>query len=70
MYKNLEAELARNRITKLALAKELNMRYPTLIDKLNGKYRLYFDEALRIREVVCPKANLDYLFKVEEHRPV
>lgn len=65
MYKNLEAELTRKGITKLALARKLNMRYPTLVDKLNGKYRLYFDEALRIREVVCPNADLDFLFNVD-----
>lgn len=65
MYRNLEAEMARIGLTKLALAKKLNMRYPTLVDKLNGKYRLYFDEACRIREIVCPEKDLDYLFATE-----
>lgn len=68
MYKNLEAEMARNGITKVALAKKLNMRYPTLVDKLNGKYRLYFDEALRIRQEVSPEKDLDYLFKSYENQ--
>ena len=63
MYPNLEAELARRGMTKLKLAKQLNMRYPTLIDKLNGKRRMYFDDAIRIRNVVCPEADLDYLFE-------
>lgn len=63
MYPNLEAELARRGMTKLKLAKLLNMRYPTLIDKLNGKSRMYFDDAIRIRSVVCPEADLDYLFE-------
>lgn len=68
MYRNLEAEMARNNITKLALAKKLQMRYPTLVDKLNGKYRLYFDEAVRIRQIVCPDADLDYLFELKKNK--
>lgn len=65
MYRNLEAEMARNGLTKKQLAKKLNMRYPTLVDKMNGKngkYGFYFEEALRIRDVVAPHCELEYLF--------
>lgn len=65
MFRNLKAEMARKGITKLSLAEKLNMRYPTLVDKLNGKYPLHFDEAVRIRQEVCPGMDLDYLFETE-----
>lgn len=65
MFRNLKAEMARKGITKLSLAKKLNMRYPTLVDKLNGKYPLHFEEAVRIKQVVCPEMGLDYLFETE-----
>ena len=68
MFRNLEAEMARKGMTKLCLAKKLGMRYPTLVDKLNGKYRLYFEEALRIRKEVCPDLDLDYLFETSENQ--
>ncbi|KEZ51352.1 DNA-binding protein [Metabacillus indicus LMG 22858] len=68
MFRNLEAEMARRGITKLSLAKRLGMRYPTLIDKLNGKYRLYFEEALRIRQEICPEMDLDYLFATTKNQ--
>lgn len=68
MFRNLEAEMARKGINKLTLAKKLGMRYPTLVDKLNGKYRLYFDEAIRIRKEICPGMDLDYLFETDENQ--
>ncbi|QBP06976.1 helix-turn-helix domain-containing protein [Virgibacillus phage Mimir87] len=66
MYKNLEGEMARKGITKAYMAKKFNMRYPTLVDKLNGKYRLYFDEAIQIKDEFFPEYNLDYLFATEK----
>lgn len=66
MYRNLEAEIARNGFTKKELADKLGMRYATLVDKLNGKYPFYLEQALQIKEVVAPDCELEYLFtKIE-----
>jgi plasmid maintenance system antidote protein VapI len=62
IYKNLAAEMARKGITKKDLAKSLNMRYPTVVDKTNGKSRLYLDEAVKIRDMFFPEFDLEYLF--------
>lgn len=66
MYKNLEAEMARKGISKFAIAEKLDMRYPTVVDKINGKYRLYFDEAVRIQKKFFPEYRLEYLFAIDE----
>lgn len=62
MYRNLEAEMVRLGITKKDMAKKLGMRYPTLTDKLRGKYPLHFEEALKIQYEFFPDLPLDYLF--------
>lgn len=68
IYKNLAAEMARKGITKKDLAKSLNMRYPTIVDKTNGKSRLYLDEAVKIRDMFFQEFDLEYLFDVDDTR--
>ncbi|MFS0822132.1 XRE family transcriptional regulator [Bacillus sp. 1P02SD] len=63
MYRNLLAEMARRGITKKDLAEFLNMRYPTIVDKTNGKSRFYLDEAFKIRNEFFPDCDLLYLFE-------
>lgn len=70
IYKNLAAEMARKGITKKDLAKSLNMRYPTIVDKTNGKSRLYLDEAVKIRDMFFPEFDLEYLFDVDDTRGI
>ncbi len=66
IYKNLEAEMVRKDITRSDLAELLQVRYATIIDKLNGKSSLSFDEALKIKKTYFPKMNLESLFLVSE----
>lgn len=68
MYRNLEAEMARNKVTKKDIAKLLGVRYATVLDKMNGKYRFYYDEALAIKKAFFPNLNIEYLFDSEENK--
>lgn len=66
MYKNLAAEMARKDISKKDIADYLQMRYPTVVDKTNGKSRFYYDEALKIKKHFFPDESIEYLFHFEE----
>ena len=66
MYRNLEAEMVREGITKKAMAEELGFRYTTLTEKLKGKYPFRFDEAVLIKKTYFPDLSLEYLFDVRE----
>lgn len=50
MYPNLNAELARLGWSRKVLADKLEVRYATILDKLNGKYPLTYDECVRIKK--------------------
>ena len=62
MYPNLDAEMARRKITRQTLAKELRITPSTLSFKLNGKAILTLAECIEIRNVIDPKLSIDYLF--------
>lgn len=62
MYPNLEAEMAREKVTRKDIAELLSVRHATIIDKLNGKYRLYLNEAKEIQAVYFPHLTIEYLF--------
>ncbi|MEK3729658.1 MULTISPECIES: helix-turn-helix transcriptional regulator [unclassified Lysinibacillus] len=66
MYKNLRAEMAREGITMVDISEFLNVRYATVNDKVNGKYRFYYDEALMIKKHFFPQCSLEYLFEKED----
>lgn len=66
MYKNLEAEMARSGIKRQDLADLLRVRYATIIDRLNGKYRFYYDEAYAIKKEFFPDKEIEYLFARDE----
>ncbi len=63
MYPNLDAEMARKGLKRKDLAQLFKGRVPTVSEKLNGKYPLLLDEAVRIRETFFPEHSLEYLFK-------
>lgn len=65
MYKNLRAEMARIGITMADISNFMNLRYATINDKVNGKYRFYYDETLKIKRHFFPDLSLEYLFEVE-----
>ncbi|WP_440706227.1 XRE family transcriptional regulator [Heyndrickxia oleronia] len=61
-HRNLRAEMAREGITMVDIANFLNVRYATVNEKVNGKYRFYYDEALKIKNRFFPNQSLEYLF--------
>ena len=68
MYRNLEAEMVRESITRKDLAKTLDVRYATIIDKLKGRYSFTLDEAFKIRNRYFPHLSFEYLFETEENK--
>lgn len=66
MYPNLEAEMARRKISRLHLARELSITPTTLSLKLNGKSDLSLRECVRIKRVLNTEETVDYLFETEE----
>lgn len=66
MFPNLNAEMARKKITRGALANVLHMTPSTLSMKLNGKATLTLHECIKIRDAVDKKLDIDYLFASDE----
>lgn len=62
MFNNLRAEMARKELTIQDLADCLGVRYATVCDKLNGKYRFYYDEAKKLKDELFPECDIEYLF--------
>lgn len=66
MLVNLINEKKNKKITSKQIANLLNTREATISDKLNGKSRFSFDEAIIIQKVFFPEYKLEYLFKHDE----
>lgn len=66
MFPNLEAEMARLKITQVKLAEIIGVTPTTLSFKLNGKSTLSLKECVEIKKKVFPDKTLDYLFATEE----
>jgi hypothetical protein len=60
--------MARKGITMVDIANFLNLRYATVNDKVNGKYRFYYDEALKIKQRFFPNQSLEYLFEKDNEQ--
>lgn len=58
--------MAREGISMVDIANLLGVRYATVNDKVNGKYRFYYDEALKIKNTFFPDKSLEYLFENDE----
>ncbi|MBO1909720.1 helix-turn-helix transcriptional regulator [Sporosarcina sp. 6E9] len=63
MYRNLKAEMARSGITMVDVAEFLDVRYATVNDKVNGKFRFYYDEAYAIKKNFFNDLSMEYLFE-------
>lgn len=63
MFRNLEAEMVRYGVTKKDIAKLLNVRYGTVIDKFNGKYPFKLIEAIKIKQEFFQNLEFEYLFE-------
>lgn len=66
MYPNLDAEMARKKVRKTDISKLLNVRYATILDKLNGNSRFYYDEAKKIKDNLFPESEIEYLFEEDK----
>ena len=66
MYRNLEAEMARAKITQAYLAKQLGITPTTLSLKLNGKSNLSLKECVQIKKILDTEETVDYLFAEDE----
>ena len=66
MYPNLEAEMARSKITQAKLAEIVGITPTTLSFKLNGKSTLSLKECVQIKKNAFPDKSLDYLFQTDE----
>lgn len=67
MYKNLRAELVRNNITNIDVAKTLGITPGTVSLKLNGKAHISMKQAFAIQDLIYEKSGnkipLENLFK-------
>ena len=70
MFPNLEAEMARSKITQLQMAEMLQVTPTTLSFKLNGKSSLSLKECVLIKQLMLPDKTLDYLFATDEQKEV
>ncbi len=66
MYPNVEAELARARMTKRMLSKQMGITQGTLSLKLSGKSDLTFPEAIKIKRLLRVDIPIEELFKEEK----
>ena len=66
MFPNLEAEMARNKITQAKLADILDVTPTTMSLKLSGRSSLSLKECVKIKRKVFPDKSLDYLFATDE----
>lgn len=62
MYPNLNAELARIGMTKKELAARMKKRYATILDKLNGKYPITYEECKQIKSCIHSDLPIETLF--------
>lgn len=63
MYQNLQAEMARRKLTGRDLAKLIGVTELTLYNKLNGKSEFTLKNMEKIKSVLKIDAPFDYLFK-------
>ena len=68
MFKNLEGELRRERITRARLAEDMELSVSTVSRKLTECGRLKYCEARKIRDLYFPHLSLDYLFATDDQQ--
>ena len=66
MFPNLEAELARRKITKGQLAEKINKTPTTLSLKLSGKAPMTLKECIEIKNALGEELSIDYLFETAQ----
>lgn len=66
MFPNLDAEMARRKMTRMTLAEKIHKTPTTLSMKLNGKSPLTLAECIEIKNAVDAECTVDYLFATEK----
>lgn len=66
MFPNLDAELARKRITRAALAARIHVTPTTLSLKLNGKAPITLVECVSIKEAIGTDMSIESLFETKK----
>lgn len=65
-YSNLIGEIAKRKIKKHVIARELNIHTNSFRNKLYGKTLFSVDEAIQIQEKFFPDLEIKYLFGRDE----
>lgn len=63
MYPNLEAEMARRKMTRNKLAKKMGITPTTLGKKLNGESIISLPESIAIKNILGIDMKIEVLFK-------
>lgn len=66
LYTNLSVEMEKRGVTISTISRALNMRRSTVSDKLHGNFRIYYDEAKKIKNEFFSDCDMEYLFSTEE----
>lgn len=63
MLLNLKTEMQKMRVTNNDIAEKLGVSRGTVENKIKGESPLTFEEALKIKDVFFPYADMQWLFK-------
>jgi len=70
MYYNLLAEIEKRGLSKKEVATISKIPYTTLLDRLNGRHIFTLEEAIKIRDLMFPGMNIEYLFATDKEEEV
>ena len=62
MYKNIEAEIARNDLTRKEIAETLGLSISTVSLNLNGKASITLNEAIKLKKLLKTNMPSEELF--------
>ena len=68
LFNNLNAEMARNKLTIKLLSERTGINYESLKNKMSGTTEFKRSEMLLIKKEF-PDCSLDYLFATEQNEP-
>ncbi len=63
---NLEAEMKRNKISRMDIANYIGCSYRTINSRFCGESQWGFDECVMLRDRFFPEMSLDYLFPYDK----
>lgn len=66
VFKNLRAEMARQGLTNIQVAKAIEVSEKTFRNKMYGRTEFTRSEMLKIQKSFFPNLTLDYLFEFDE----